>query len=75
MSNHFHLVVAPEQLERWRKGHRFKVRVALKLRAKTTVTVGPIGERLHMGTREHAAKLLARGNPAEANIEQPTLGM
>src|SRR5262249_50385206 len=33
------------------KGAEFKVQLALKLRAETTVTVAWIAERLHMGTR------------------------
>src|SRR5215813_3908260 len=40
------------------KGVEFKVQLALKLRAETTVTVAWIAERLHMGTRGSLAQLL-----------------
>jgi hypothetical protein len=43
---------------RWRKGHAFKVMLAARLRAESTVTVGWIAERLAMGTRGHLAHLL-----------------
>lgn len=43
--------VAQEQIAAWRKGHPFKVRLAAKLRAETTVTVRWIAHRLTMGTR------------------------
>jgi hypothetical protein len=42
--------VSEELLRRWRKGHPFKVKLALKLRAQTTVTIGWIDECLRMGT-------------------------
>ena len=45
-------------LVRQRKGHPVKVRLAQQLRAQTTLTVGQIAERLHMGTRAYAARLL-----------------
>ena len=42
----------------WREGHPFKVRLAARLRAETTVTDGRIAERLAMGTLGHLAHLL-----------------
>ena len=64
--------VTQEQLAAWRKGHPFKVRLAAKLRAETTVTIGWIAQRLGMGTRGHLAHLLyldaqARFHPPEAS--------
>jgi REP element-mobilizing transposase RayT len=47
-----------DQLAKWRKGHPFKIRLAAKLRAETTVTVSWIAERLSMGSRGHLAHLL-----------------
>jgi hypothetical protein len=52
----------------WRKGHPFKVRLAAKLRAETTVTVSWIAERLAMGTQGHLAHLLYR--KAETSSER-----
>lgn len=52
--------VTEEQIAAWRKGHPFKVRLAAKLRAETTVTVSWIAQRLMMGTRGHLAHLLYR---------------
>jgi hypothetical protein len=70
--------ITQEQLAAWRKGHPFKVRLAAKLRAKTTVTVGWIAQRLGMGTRGHLAHLLyrdpqARSHPPESG--QPQLNI
>jgi putative transposase len=48
------------ELKTQRKGSEFKVRLASKLRAETTVTLGWIAERLHMGTRGHLTHLLYR---------------
>ena len=45
-------------LVRQRKGHPVKVRLAQQLRAQTTLTVGQIAERLHMGTRAYAVRPL-----------------
>ncbi len=64
-----------ERLQRWRKGHPAKVRLALKLRTQTTVTIGWIAERLQMGTRAHLAHLLSRAKLAPAVANQPTLGI
>ncbi len=49
-----------EDLETRRKGDPFKVRLAAKLRAETTVTLGWIARRLHMGARGHLTHLLYR---------------
>ena len=60
----------------WRKGHPFKVNLAAKLRAETTVTVSWLAQRLAMGTRGHLAHLLNRnsGIPlAPSQSRQPTL--
>ena len=43
---------------RQRKGHPVKVRLAQQLRAQTTLTVGQIADRLQMGTRAYAVRLL-----------------
>jgi hypothetical protein len=43
-----------------RKGTPLKVKLALKLRAETTVTLGWFAERLQMGTRGHLANLLCQ---------------
>jgi putative transposase len=67
--------VSQEQLGRWRKGHPFKVKLALKLRTHTTVTVEWIAERLQMGTREHAAHLLSGAKKRNIDVDQPTLGL
>jgi REP element-mobilizing transposase RayT len=40
------------------KGHRIKVRVALRLRAETTVTYEWIAQRLEMGSRSNASNLV-----------------
>jgi hypothetical protein len=49
-----------EELKARRKGDQFKVRLAAKLRAQTTVTAAWIAEQLHMGTRGHLTHLLYR---------------
>ena len=49
-----------DELQTHRKGSEFKVRLASKLRAETTMTLGWIAERLHMGTRGHLTHLLYR---------------
>jgi hypothetical protein len=56
--------ISPEQLANWRKGHPFKVKLAAKLRAETTVSVSWIAQRLAMGTRGHLAQLLYRKGQA-----------
>jgi hypothetical protein len=47
-----------KELPRRRKGDKFKVRVARRLRAETTVTLKWIADRLGMGTRGHLTHLL-----------------
>jgi hypothetical protein len=54
-----------KELKARRKGDAFKVQLAAKLRAQTTVTAGWIAERLHMGTRGHLAHLLYRYDRAK----------
>ena len=49
-----------QELKARQKGDVFKVRLAAKLRAQTTVTVAWIAEHLHMGTRGHLTHLLYR---------------
>jgi hypothetical protein len=53
----------------------FKVKLAVKLRTQTTVTVGLIADRLQMGTSEHAAHLLAGAKNRNLDVDQPTLGI
>jgi REP-associated tyrosine transposase len=50
--------VREQQLTKWRKGHPFKLELALRLRAETTVSIGWIAQRLNMGTRGYLAHLL-----------------
>ena len=49
---------SPEDLQARPKGDPFKVRLALALRARTTVTARWIAEHLHMGTRGYLTHLL-----------------
>ena len=67
--------VAEDELETWGKGHPYKMNLALRLRAETTVTVGWVAERLHMGTRGHLAHLLCKTRRGGASATQPTLGI
>jgi len=48
-----------QQLKTWRKGHPFKVELAARLRAETTMSLGWVAERLNAGTRGHLAVLLS----------------
>jgi hypothetical protein len=41
--------IPEEQLGRWRKGHPFKIKLAMRLRSQTTVPLGWIAERLKNG--------------------------
>ena len=50
--------ISEEQLGRWRKGHPFKIKLAVRLRAQSTVTLDWIAKRLSMGTRGHLSHLL-----------------
>jgi hypothetical protein len=47
-----------EQLTQWRKGDKPKVRIALRLRRETTMTLKWMAERLAMGTWASAARRL-----------------
>jgi putative transposase len=47
-----------ERLGSTPKGHQVKMRVALRLRAETTVPYGWIGERLGMGSRSNVSNLV-----------------
>jgi len=70
--------VTEEQIASWHKGHPFKVKLAAKLRADTTVTVSWIARRLAMGTRRHLARLLylhARTSSEPSQPYQPSLGI
>ena len=70
--------VSGDQLARWRKGHPFKLKLAARLRAETTVTVAWIAHRLAMGTRGHLAHLLhlhARTSIPACQSAQPTLDL
>jgi hypothetical protein len=64
------------QLKAWRKGHPFKVQLAAKLHAETTVSLTWIAGRLNLGTRGHLAFLLSqlersRQHPSTAQPDLP----
>jgi REP element-mobilizing transposase RayT len=70
--------VTEEQLKRWRKGHPFKVGLAVYLRAETTVSVEWIARRLTMGSRGHLAHLLYQHGQAciqSSTSNQPQLSL
>jgi hypothetical protein len=67
--------VPEDQLKTWKKGHPYKMNLALRLRAETTVTIGWVAERLHMGTRGHLAHLLWKTRRGVASPTAPTLGI
>lgn len=67
--------VAEAELKTWRKGHPYKLNLARRLRAETTVTVRWVAERLHMGSRGHLAHLLCKTRHGGASPTQPTLGI
>ena len=50
--------ITAEHLAIWRKGHPFKVRLAVKLRQETTANAAWIAEHLGMGSRGHLMHLL-----------------
>jgi hypothetical protein len=50
--------IPEERLALWRKGHPFKIKLAARLRAESTVTLGWIARRLKMGSRGHLAHLM-----------------
>ena len=58
-----------QHLKTWRKGHPFKVRLAARLRAETTMSLTWIAERLNLGTRGHLAVLLSHleNSPKDAS--------
>jgi len=47
-----------EKLGSTPKGHKVKLRVALRLRAETTVTHGWLAERLQMGSHSNVSNLV-----------------
>ncbi len=60
----------------WLKGHLFKLELASRLRAETTVTLEWIARRLGVGTRGHLAQLLQkRGRPKRSSPAQSTLDL
>jgi REP element-mobilizing transposase RayT len=61
-----------EDLERRRKSDLQKIRIAVRLRRETTMTLEWIAERLRMGTPTHVAALLQRRSK-EANTCEKTL--
>ena len=63
--------VTEQQVASWRKGHPFKVRLAARLRAETTVTVSWIAHGLAMGTRGHLAHLLYRNQRTRTGLTLP----
>ena len=67
--------IRPEQLASWRKGHPFKVELAAKLRAETTVSVSWIAQRLAMGTRGHLAHLLYLSGQTSARPQSNQPGL
>ena len=64
--------VTEQPIANWRKGHPFKVRLAARLRAETTVTVNWIAHRLAMGTRGHLAHLLYRNQRTRTGLPLPS---
>jgi putative transposase len=70
--------VTEAQITAWPKGHPFKIGLAARLRAETTVTVGWIAKQLAMGTRGHLAQLLYRSHhPGRPRLpgDQPELAL
>ncbi len=52
-----------DQLTRWRKGDKRKVRIALRLRRDTTMTLKWMAEQLAMGTWANVARRLCETKP------------
>jgi hypothetical protein len=52
-----------EQLTQWRKGDKRKVRIALRLRRETTMTLEWMAEQLAMGTWANVARRLYEAKP------------
>jgi REP-associated tyrosine transposase len=67
--------VAEDQLAGWRRGHPWKLELARELRTQTTVTVGWLAQRLHMGSRGHLAHLLCKTKCDQPAPGQATLGI
>src|SRR5260370_25888638 len=57
---------AREQLTQWRKGDKRKVRIALRPRRETTMTLRWIAEQLAMGTWANVARRLYEAKPQKA---------
>jgi hypothetical protein len=55
--------LAREQLTRWRKGDKRRVRIALRLRRETTMTLKWMAEQLAMGTWVNVARRLYEARP------------
>jgi len=68
MSNHFHPVIET-QLARGPKSHPFKIQVAAEVRARTTLTVRVLAERLSMGIRGYLAHLRLLNAPSKNGSE------
>ena len=52
-----------DQLTRWRKGDKRKVRIALRLRREATMTLKWVAEQLAMGTWANVARRLYEAKP------------
>jgi REP element-mobilizing transposase RayT len=67
MNNHFHLVIerTESELRRRRKGDPKKVRIARRLREKTTMTLKWIAGELYMGGLDACIELAIAGSPWE----------
>jgi len=52
-----------EQLTGWRKGDKRKVRIALRLRRETTMTLKWMAEQLAMGTCANLARRVYEAKP------------
>jgi hypothetical protein len=57
------------QLREWRKSDAAKLALAARLRRETTLTVGWIANRLHLGTRKSAAVKLHRWSNRKQKVE------
>jgi hypothetical protein len=63
--------VAEDRLKNCRKGHPYKMNLARRLRAETTVTIGWIAARLHMGSRGTWLTYSARPGPTRHHLPSP----
>jgi hypothetical protein len=57
------------QLREWRKSDAAKLALAARLRRETTLTVGWIANRLHLGTRKSATVKLHRWSNRKQKVE------